>query len=131
MVFQGGYCEICNRTCGKNRVCKSCQVINDFKNKKIINWTSGNEKIDNLIQEMHLKINVNNIVFKWIPYAQFGDIKELGKDNFDTVYSATWKDGPLYYTKDNNKHSRNKDKKVALKCLYNSQIITDEFLNEV
>ena len=108
--------------------CKPCQINNLKKN--FTNWTSGNEKIDNLIQEMHLKINVDDIVFEWIPYAQFGDIKELGKDNFDTVYSATWKDGPLYYTKDNNKHSRNKDKKVALKCLYNSQNIA-EFLNEV
>ena len=89
------------------------------------NWTSGNEKINNFIE------HVRDIVFEWIPYNQFSNIKEIGRGGFATVYSAIWKDGPLNYDYDNFKYTRNSNYKVALKCLHNSQNITNEFLNEV
>src|SRR4051794_19304771 len=120
------------KKCGKNVYwCKPCQMDNlkgDFTN-----WTSGNEKTDELIQEMQLKINKwNDIVFEWIPYNQFSDIEEIGKGGFSTVYSAIWKDGPLKYDEDTEKYIKSYlSKKVALKCLHNSQNITNEFLNEV
>ena len=94
------------------------------------NRTSGNKKVDNLIKEMQLKISsYADIVFEWIPYNQFDSIEEINKGDYATVYSAIWKDGPLCYN--NKKYVRKSDKKVALKCLHNSQIITNEFLNEV
>ena len=96
------------------------------------NWISGNEKIDDLIREMQLKFHdSSDIVFEWIPYNQFSDIEKIGKGGFATVYSAIWKDGPLSYYKDKNEWIRDSDKIVALKCLDNSQNITNEFLNEV
>ena len=99
------------------------------------NWTSGNEKIDNFIQEMQLKINdSNDIVFEWIPYDQFNDIKEINKGDFATVYSAEWKDGSLHYNSNKRKYTRQSHyshKKVTLKYLHNSQNIINEFLNEV
>src|SRR5438445_5447405 len=77
--------------------CKPCQIDNLKGN--FTNWTSGNEKIDNFIQEMQLKINKRrDIVFEWIPYNQFSDIKEIGRGGFATVYSAIWNDGPLEKT---------------------------------
>ena len=109
--------------------CKPCQIDNLKGN--FTNWTSGNEKIDDFIQEMQLKIgNWNDIVFSWIPYNQFSDIKEIGRGGFATVYSAIWKDSPLEKTYHNEEYTR-KSNKVALKCLHNSQNITNEFLNEV
>ena len=101
--------------------------------------TSGNKKVDNLIQEMQLKINnKKDIIFEWIPYNQFDNIVKIGDGGFATVYSAIWKDGPLYYDINydinGGKYIRKSDKankKVALKCLHNSQNITDEFLSEV
>ena len=78
---------------------------------------SGNEKIDDFIQEMQLKISdYNDIIFEWIPYNQFDEIKEIGKGGFATIYSAIWK-----------------KKKVALKRLDNSQDfnLISELLNEV
>src|SRR3954468_15808106 len=77
--------------------------------------------------------NYSNVDYKWckscqtsrigqvdnlllIPYNQFNNIKEIGKGGFATVYLATW---------------TTSDKKVALKCLHNSQNITKELLNEV
>ena len=80
---------------------------------------------------MQLKIDkYNDIVFEWIPYNQFSDIKEIGKGGFATVYSAIWKDGRLNWNRAD-KYTREPNNKVALKCLHNSQNITDEFLNEV
>ena len=110
--------------------CKPCQIDNLKEN--FTNWTSGNKKIDDFIQEMQLKINnQHDIIFEWIPYNQFSDINEIGRGGFATVYSAIWKDGPLDYNKNNKEYTRILSKKVALKCLHNSQNITDEFLNEV
>src|SRR4051794_10384177 len=79
--------------------CKPC-LIN-------INWNSGNEKIDGFVQEMRLKIDSPyDIVFEWIPYNQFSDIKEVGRGDFATIYSAIWKDGPLNYDSDNKEYVR-------------------------
>ena len=78
---------------------------------------------------MQLKINdSSDIIFEWISYNQFDGIKEFGKDDFDTLYSAIWNDGPLYYDKNNNKYLRDKGKKVTL---YNLQSITNKYLNKV
>ncbi|GBC39142.1 kinase-like domain-containing protein [Rhizophagus irregularis DAOM 181602=DAOM 197198] len=94
-------------------------------------WTSENEKVDNFIQEMQLKINkYNNIVFEWIPYNQFNEIKETGKNGLITVYSAIWKDGPLVANYKETNYTRDSNKKVALKCLHNLQSI-DSLINEV
>ena len=126
---------ICKK-CGKgytglfNKWCKPCQIDNLKGN--FTNWTSGNEKIDELIQEMQLKIkSQDDIVFEWIPYNQFSDIEKIGRSDFATVYSAIWMDGLLEYDRYNKKYTRESNYKVALKCLDNSQNITNEFLNEV
>ena len=110
--------------------CKPCQINNLRRNFTI--WTSGNEKINNFIQGMQLKINhPNDIVFEWIPYDQFSNIKEIGRGGFATVYSAIWKDGPLEYDKYNRVYTRNSNYKVALKCLHHSQNVTNELLDKV
>ena len=98
-------------------------------NSLFITWISGNEKIDNFIQEMQLTFSD---VFEWIPYNQFNEIKETGKNDLITVYSAIWKDGPLYY----NRYfydvcTRDSNNEVALKCLHNSQNLIEFLINEV
>src|SRR6266536_5068320 len=112
-------CENCGKiyTNIKYNWCESCQ-INNFK-KKFANWTSRNEKIDDFIQKMQLKINFDSIiVIEWIPYNQFNDTREIGKGDFATVHSAIWTDGPLNYYKDSKKYIRKPNKEVSLKCLY-------------
>ncbi|GBB88756.1 hypothetical protein RclHR1_15340004 [Rhizophagus clarus] len=77
-----------------DRYCKNC--VNDLK-KNFANWTSGNDKIDEFIQEMQMRINgFDDITVEWIPYNQFNNIKEVGKGG------AIWKDGPFIYHYDNN-----------------------------
>jgi serine/threonine protein kinase len=81
---------------------------------------------------MQLRINDHDdIIFEWILYDQFNEIKEIGKGGFAKIYSAIWKDGPLNYDAKYEKYIRNPNKKVALKCLENSQNLDYELLNEV
>ena len=95
-------------------------------------WTSGNEKIDDFIQEKQLEvINYDDIVLEWIPYNQFNEIMETGKNGLIIVYSAIWKDGPLYKKHRDKNYTRDSNKKVALKYLYNSQESIDSLINEV
>jgi hypothetical protein len=97
----------------------------------VFNWTSGNEKIDDFIQERRLKANkYNDMIFEWIPYNQFIQIKETGKNGLMTVYSAIWWDGPLQY-KEYRNYTRDSFKKVALKCLHNLQNPIEFLINEV
>src|SRR5436190_13141855 len=100
--------------------------------KYFTDWTSGNEKIDGLIHEMQSKRSSHNdIIFEWISYNRFNIIEEISKGDFATIYSALWKDGPLTYDFIKNEYERKSGKKVVLKCIHNSQNITNEFLNEV
>jgi hypothetical protein len=81
---------------------------------------------------MQLKIDGhNNIVFEWIPYNQFNEIKEIEKNEHIALYSAIWKDGPLYYNSYYNKYIRNSNNKVALKYLHNLQNTVESLINEV
>src|SRR2546430_11081192 len=76
MVLQDEFCNKCGEkyTIVNYKWCKPCQIDNLKGNFT----TSGNETIDNFIQEMQLKIDkYNDIVFEWIPYNQFSDIKEM------------------------------------------------------
>jgi hypothetical protein len=110
--------------------CQPCQINNLKQN--FTNWTSGNEKIDELIQEMQLKSTWNDGIFEWIPYNQFNDIKEISKDESVIIYLATWVNGSLEYDEYGEiEWKRIPNKKVALKCLYNSKNISNEFLSEV
>jgi hypothetical protein len=110
-----------------SKKCKPCRINNLRQNFK--NWTSGNEKIDDFIQEMQLKFyRHDNIVVEWIPYNQFDNIKEICKDDFIALYSAIWMDGPLKYSY---REEREHNKETILKCFNNSQNITNEFFDEV
>ncbi|CAB5390787.1 unnamed protein product [Rhizophagus irregularis] len=94
-------------------------------------WTSGNEKIDDFIQERQLKINnYDDIVLEWIPYDQFNEIKETGKNGSVTIYSAIWKDGPLLKEYEWSDYTRDLNKEVALKYLYGSQESIDSLIND-
>jgi hypothetical protein len=61
------------------------------------------------------------------------NIKEIGitDDNNATIYSAIWKDGPLKCEYGKSICKRKHYKKVALKCIINSQNKFNEFLTKV
>jgi hypothetical protein len=94
-------------------------------------WTSGNEKIDNFIQEKQLEIkNPSDIIIKWMPYDQFFDINEVDNNDFSTIYSANLKDVPFYWSDLYKDYTIFQKDDFLLKYLHNVQNI-DEFLNEV
>jgi hypothetical protein len=100
MVFSNIYCKKCNERYKRKddanyEWCELCQINNLKQN--FMNWTSGNEKIDCLIQEMQLKVKeLDDVIIEWIPYNQFYNIKEK---IFTKDYLAIWNDGPLKYSK--------------------------------
>ena len=114
-----------------DKECKPCQISNLKEN--FINWTSGNEKVDNFIQKFQLKINdYKDIIIEWIPYDQIDNIKEISKNGIITICTAIWKSSPLNYDINKKIYKRdfiNQNKKVTLIC-YNTQDIT-ESLSEV
>ena len=100
--------------------CKPCQI--NYLKKNFTNWTSKNKKINEFIQKKQLEINkYNDIIFEWIPYNQFKNIKEMNKNNLAT---AVWKDGPLYCD------VRKSDEKVVV-LKYISQNNVNELLSKV
>jgi hypothetical protein len=102
-------------------------------NISLINWiTNGNEEINDFIQGRQLKINdYDDIVLEWIPYNQFNEIKETGKNGLIPICSAIWKDGPLFYNEQYRKYTRDSNKEVTLNCLHNSQESIDFLINLV
>jgi hypothetical protein len=132
-IKPNGRCMQCSHHEKDRELCQSCQI--NYLKENFKNWTSGDKKIDEFIQKVQIN-ETGFIIFEWIPYDQFYDIKEIGKGGFATVYSAMWKDGPLRYDYKNKEWKRSVGDIVALKFLHNSKnmsnkFMTKEFQNEV
>ena len=128
--FESIFCKKCFKiyTDKSYKWCKPCEINNLKKN--FTKWTSGNKQIDSFIQGRQLKIYYCNKLFEWIPYDKFNYLKELGKSDLFMVYSALWKNGPLYYDYHNKKEwMRESDKMVVLKYFLQNSI--NELLYEV
>ena len=130
-----GLCPECNKpNTGLVRWCNHCNAKRfqqDFPN-----WTSGNNYIDNFIQETQLNARNRWEVLEWIPYNRLTNIKYLAKGGFSTVYYAIWLDGWIYdWDYDKKQWNRypydSKGYSVVIKSLNNSSNINEEFLNEV
>ena len=106
--------------------CNAKRFQQDFPN-----WTSGNNYIDNFIQESQLNAKSEYHVLEWIPYNRLTNIKYLAKGGFSTVYNAIWLDGRIDWNYDKKQWNRWPNDKVVIKSLNNSSNINEEFLNEV
>ena len=103
-----GLCPECNKPNTDYEWCNQCNAKRfqqDFPN-----WTSGNNYIDNFIQESQLNAKYPWEVLEWIPYNRLTNIKYLAKGGFSTVYNAIWLDGRV----DNWDY----DKKQCIRCNY-------------
>ena len=126
-------CPECNKPNTGYKWCNQCNAKRfqqDFPN-----WTSGNNYIDNFIQETQLNAQHKFHVLEWIPYNRLTNIKYLAKGGFSTVYNAIWLDGWIYKWDDDKKQwhrpYHNEGYSVVIKSLNNSSNINEEFLNEV
>ncbi|EXX59893.1 hypothetical protein RirG_184900 [Rhizophagus irregularis DAOM 197198w] len=85
------------------------------------------KKLITLFKKKQIEIkDIRDIVFEWIPYNQFTNIKEMNEDSL----SAIWMDGSLYWETRNKNYTRKSNVGVVLEYSRNIQSI-DEFLNEV
>src|SRR5207249_8595924 len=91
-----GLCPECNKpNTGHESWCNQCNAKRfqqDFPN-----WTSGNNYIDNFIQETQLNARNRWEVLEWIPYNRLTNIKYLANGGFSTVYNARWLDGYIQW----------------------------------
>ena len=131
MDYRYDLCYECMKPCycdtWSHQSCNAKRFQQNFKN-----WTSGNNDIDEFIQNAQLKAKNDKEVLEWIEYGRFENIKYLAERGFGTTYKAIWKDGNIVgWNYENNQWDRFGKKNIALKCLNNSQNITVEFLREV
>jgi hypothetical protein len=122
-------CQECNQEYTNFNWCRHCNAKRFKENFK--NWTSGNEKIDKLIQESQLNASTAQVL-EWVPYERFQDITYLNQGGFSVVYKATWIDGYIiryeHIARDWYRYGR---QTVVLKNLNNSKEISSSFLREV
>jgi hypothetical protein len=80
--------------------CKNCNSIYIAKHfqQNFNNWTSGNNDIDKLIQDIQLSTHYNDYgeifkkVLEWIPYERLYNIEYIARGGFGKVYKANWID---------------------------------------
>ncbi|GBC15420.2 kinase-like domain-containing protein [Rhizophagus irregularis DAOM 181602=DAOM 197198] len=126
-----GLCNKCNQPKTYYNWCQLCNAKRFQQNFK--NWTSGNNEVDQFIQNAQLKASKYEQILEWIEYDRFENVEYLTKGGFGTIYKAIWKDGNIEeWDSENNQWNRiNVNSSVVLKCLHNSQNITAEFLREI
>src|SRR6266487_5742934 len=91
------------RECNKNYngyYCKPCN--SGYFRDNFQNWTSGNDPIDNLIQESQLNAGNTMEFLEWIEYSNLENIEHVAEGGFGSVYRAIWKDGPITAEEDEN-----------------------------
>ncbi|RHZ59673.1 hypothetical protein Glove_362g49 [Diversispora epigaea] len=123
----------CNNCLNWHRAIQYCEFcIRKYLENNFGNWTSGNNEIDNLIQECQQKIAKPAAVIEWIEYNQFENIEHLAEGGCATVYTAAWKDGS-YNKWDPERQilERFERQKIVLKRLSNSNNNNVNWFQEV
>ena len=118
-----------------NDKCKKCNFICNAMHfqQNFENWTSSNNDIDKIIQDIQLSAHTNfetSIALEWIPCDRFYDIKYITEGSFGKMYKANWTDGCIRewdYEKQNWKRYYQK-MFVALKILNNSRNAILDFI---
>ena len=113
--------------------CKPCHSAYFCDN--FAHWTSGDLRIDELIQNSQLNAEYECELIEWIEYTDLENIEFVAHGGFSSVYKAVWKDGPVSIRKaqyDNKfELQRNSNTEVAVKKFRNATQMSSEFLNEV
>ncbi|EXX65018.1 uncharacterized protein OCT59_011225 [Rhizophagus irregularis] len=124
-----GRCNGCSQVMKIHFWCPSCnskRFQRDF-----INWTSGNDDIDNLIKDIQTSAYSKHIL-EWIPYNKFIDVHMIDSGGFAKVYSAIWRGGRIEkWDQEFNNWKRSGSFQVALKVLNDSNNLSEDFLNEL
>ncbi|POG61358.1 kinase-like domain-containing protein [Rhizophagus irregularis DAOM 181602=DAOM 197198] len=122
-------CENCNQECLATLYCEYC--IRNYLKGKFSHWTSGNDDIDNLIQQCQLETTRPNVIIEWISYSNLENIKYLTKGGFSEIYTADWVNG-CYEEWDSKKQQlkRMGGHEVVLKKLENVESANQSWFEE-
>ena len=105
IIFNSGakrICENCNQKCLATLYCEFC--VRNYLKENFSNWTSGNDDIDNLIQQCQIETLTPDTIIEWIPYKKLQNIDYLTKGGFSEIYTAGWVDG--YFIEWNSKKQK-------------------------
>jgi hypothetical protein len=123
-------CENCQEECLATLYCEYC--IRNYLRTKFSTWTSGNNDIDNLIQNCQLETISPDHIVEWIPYDDLQDIKYLTKGGFSEIYTADWINGSYEeWDYDENQLKRFGEQQVVLKKLENVESANRSWFEEV
>src|SRR3954470_2588730 len=84
-------CENCQDECLATLYCEHC--VRNYLVANFSTWTSGNDDIDNLIQQCQMETFIPNKIIEWIPYNNLQNIEYLTKGGCSEIYTASWIDG--------------------------------------
>ena len=134
VLFNSGtkrICENCNQECLATLYCELC--VRNYLIANFSNWTSGNDNIDNLIQECQMKTLEPKSVVEWIPYNNLENIKYLTKGGCSEIYTANWIGGAYneWDSKEKQLIRIYKSRSVVLKRLENAESANQSWLDEV
>ncbi|CAG8586036.1 11362_t:CDS:2, partial [Scutellospora calospora] len=89
-ILEYGTCPDCHLQNTFICWCKSCNSERFRKN--FMNWTSGDENINDLIREAQLSAESPWEILEFIPYDRLRDIIYLSSGGFSHIYKAIWID---------------------------------------
>jgi serine/threonine protein kinase len=126
-----GTCEECQQPNTSEKWCQSCNA--QHFQSEFNTWTSGNPRIDNFIQQCQLEATSAWNILEWIPYEKFWKIEHIADGGFGKVEKTKWEGGSIEWWGNKSKEWKrnNYDKTVALKTLFNSQNLNQNFLQEL
>ena len=123
-------CNKCKLTKYSDRFCEGC--ISLQLQSLFTTWTSGNNIIDDFIQQCQMKSSLPNYILEWIPFEQFKKVTKLTEGGFSSIYTATWTRGRIIdYDENKKEFSYFGAQLVVLKSLNDSSNPGKGFFDEV
>ena len=123
-------CENYNQECLATLFCEHC--VRNYLEENFSNWTSGNDDIDNLIQECQMETLMPNKIAEWIPYNNFQNIEYLTKGGCSEIYTAKWIGGTFFeWDSKEQQLKRFGRQNVVLKRLENVESANQSWFEEV
>ncbi|EXX62010.1 Mkk2p [Rhizophagus irregularis DAOM 197198w] len=122
-------CENCHDECLATLYCEHC--VRNYLISKFSSWTSGNNDIDNLIQQCQMETLKPNRIVEWIPYDKLQNIEYLTKGGCSEIYTAYRIDGSYEEWDSKEKQlKRDKGHDVILKKLENVESANKSWFEE-
>ena len=126
-MLEYGICIKCGKERSHYQWCQPCERKQCQEN--FAKWTSGNDEIDQFLQNSQLNSTGPQTFLEWIPFEKLKSVKYIKIGIRSTLYSADWTDGPrILWDQQNQEYKRSKIQ-VLVKLYDEDQV--NEILNEV